>query len=139
MANQVYVEEKMEKDKLLYKELTYKIIGVCFKVHSELGCGFPEKIYHKSIIIELEKEGINYSTEKLIKVKYSNKEVGTFRLDLAVDEKVIVELKAVEFMPKIFKEKLLSYLKATPYQVGLLINFGRPKLEYERIARIKSV
>lgn len=129
----------MQTDKLLHKELTYKIIGICFKVHSELGCGFPEKIYHKAIIIELQKEGMDYASEKLIEIKYSNEEVGTFRLDLVIEEKVIVEIKAVELMPRIFREKLLSYLKAALYEVGLLINFGSPKLEYERIVRIKSV
>ncbi len=74
-------------------------------------------------------------TEKQIKVKYENKDAGIFRLDLIIDEKVIIEIKAVEFMPKVFKEQMVSYLKATSYEVGLLVNFGTAKLEYIRIAR----
>ncbi|MCX5858486.1 MAG: GxxExxY protein [Proteobacteria bacterium] len=120
--------ELIQTDKLIHKELTYKIIGILFKVHSSLGCGFPEKIYQRSIEIELEKEKIPYQTEKEFKVQYEGKEVGRFRLDLIIDDKVIVELKAVEKLPKVFKEQLISQLKASPYEVGLLVNFGGPKL-----------
>ncbi len=130
------MEEK--KTKLLHEDLTYKLIGICFKIHTAIGCGFPERIYHKAIIVELKKEGLNYVTEKLTKVKYEEKEIGIFRLDLVIEEKVIIEIKAVEYMPKVFKEQLLSYLKATEYEVGLLVNFGSAKLEYERMARINQ-
>lgn len=125
-------------DKLLYRQLTYKIIGIFYKVHTALGCGFPEKIYQRAIEIELEKEDISYETEKLFKVVYSEEEVGSFRLDMIIDEKVIIEIKAVERLPKVFKEQLISQLKASPYEVGLLVNFGAPKLEYVRIVRSKS-
>ena len=128
---------EIEPDKLLHKDLTYKIIGICFKVHGELGCGFPEKIYQRAIVLELKKAGLAFVEEKFIRILYQAENIGSFRLDLAVEEKVILELKAVDFIPKIFREKLLSYLKATPYEVGLLINFGRPRLEYERIVRMK--
>lgn len=127
-----------EKIRLIHEELTYKIIGICFKVHTELGCGFPEKIYQKAIIVELKKESLSFVEEKIIHVRYENENLGTFRLDLAIEEKVILELKAIEFIPKIFKEKTISYLKATPYEVALLVNFGRPKLEYERMVRMKN-
>ena len=127
-----------DKIKLLHEELTYKLIGICFKIHTAIGCGFPERIYHKTIIVELKKEGLDYVTEKLTKVKYEEKEIGMFRLDLVIEDKVIIEIKAVEYMPKVFKEQLLSYLKATEYEVGLLVNFGNAKLEYERIARINQ-
>lgn len=126
------------KGELLHKELTYKLIGIFFKIHTTLGCGFPEKIYHKAIILELEKENLAYKTEKPIKVYYEKSELGYFKLDLVVEEKVIIEIKAVEYMPKVFKEQLVSYLKATPYEVGLLVNFGSAKLEYERIVRMNK-
>lgn len=125
-------------DKLLHRGLTYKIIGIFYKIHTTLGCGFPEKVYQKAIEIELKKEDIPYETEKLFKVIYSQEEVGSFRLDLVIDGKVIVEIKAVERLPKVFKEQLISQLKASPYEVGLLVNFGGPKLEYIRILRSKS-
>lgn len=129
----------MQTDKLLHRRLTYKIIGIFYKVHSALGCGFPEKVYQRAIEIELEKENIPYKTQKEFKVKYNDKEIGRFKLDLIIDDKVIVELKAVERLPKVYREQLISQLKASPYEVGLLANFGAPRLEYVRIVRSKSV
>jgi GxxExxY protein len=126
----------MEKcEKLIHSDLTYKIIGLLFKVHTQLGCGFPERIYQRALELELQNEGIEYKTEKEIKVIYTKKIIGSFRLDLVIEEKVIIEIKALEYLPKVAKEQLVSYLKATPYEVGLLANFGTPKLEYIRMAR----
>jgi GxxExxY protein len=128
----------MHADKLLHKDLTYKIIGILCKVHTYLGCGFTEKIYQRTIGIELEKENLSYESEKEFEVKYEGQVVGRYRLDLVIEDKVIVELKAVERMPKIYQEQLISQLKASPYEVGLLVNFGTPKLKYMRFVRSKS-
>jgi len=129
----------MQTDKLLYRELTYKLIGIFYKLHTALGCGFPEKIYQRAIGIELKKEKIPYTTEKEFKVEYEGEKIGYFKSDMVIDEKVIIELKAVERLPKVFREQLISQLKASPYELGLLVNFGAAKLEYIRIARSKSV
>jgi GxxExxY protein len=129
----------MQTDKLKYQELTYKIIGIFYKIFNTLGCGFPEKVYQQAIEIELENAKILYQTEKEFKVEYNNKEIGRFRLDLIIDGKVIVEIKAVERLPKVFREQLISYLKASPYEVGLLVNFGSAELQYIRIVRSKSL
>jgi len=129
----------MQADKLIHKELTYRIIGILYKVHKKLGCGFPEKIYQRAIEIELKTEDIRYEVEKEFEVKYDSKIIGRFRLDLVIGDKIIVELKSVERLPKVFREQLISQLKASPYEVGLLVNFGAPKLEYIRIARSKSI
>jgi GxxExxY protein len=126
-------------DKLIHKELTYNIIGILFKVHKTLGCGFPEKIYQRAIEIELKNEKISYETEKEIEVQYGGRKIGCFRLDLLIDNKVIVELKALERLPIVHREQLISQLKVSPYEVGLLANFGTAKLEYFRMARKKSV
>ncbi len=77
-------------------------------------------------------------SEKEFEVKYEGQVVGRYRLDLVIENKVIVELKAVERMPKIYQEQLISQLKASPYEVGLLVNFGTPKLKYMRFVRSKS-
>lgn len=127
----------MQTDKLKYKDLSYKVIGIMYKVHSALGCGFSEKIYQKAIELELTKQGIPYETEKTLKVVYDGVTIGMYRLDLLIDQKIIIELKAVEKLAKIFKEQLISQLKASPFEVGLLVNFGSPKLEYLRIYRAK--
>ena len=117
-------------DKLLHKELTYKIIGILYKVHSNLGCGFTERIYQRAIEVELEKVGMLFEVEKEIDIVYDGQKIGKYRLDIVVENKVILELKATDRLPKIFREQLISQLRASPYEVGLLVNFGTPKLYY---------
>ena len=100
--------------------LKKKIIGLCFKIHTELGPEFSERIYHNALIILLEEEKLKYETEKVFKVMFHNKSAGKFRYDLVVEEKVITELKSVEgYLPKLFENTLLAYLKATGLQTGL--------------------
>jgi len=127
----------MQTDKLMHKELTYKIIGILFKVHTKLGCGFTEKIYQRAIELELKKEGLAYETEKTIEIKYDNQIIGNYHLDFVIENKVIVELKATERLSKTFREQLISQLKASPYEVRLLVNFGTAKLQYMRLVRTK--
>jgi len=127
----------MQTDKLMHKELTYKIVGILFKVHTKLGCGFTEKIYQRAIELELKKEGLAYETEKTIEIKYDNQIIGNYHLDFVIENKVIVELKATERLSKTFREQLISQLKASPYKVRLLVNFGTAKLQYMRLVRTK--
>jgi GxxExxY protein len=114
--------------------LTEKIIGCCFKVHSELGPGFNEKIYHNALKLILSQEKIEFQSEKSFKVSYQNKTVGSFKADLVVEDKVIVELKAVTGnMPVIFEAQVLSYLKASMLSTGLLVNFGNKSCQIKRL------
>ena len=120
----------MEKPK---DPLTEKIIACCFKVHNELGPGFAEKIYHKALMIAFEDAGLAYEAEKTFKVFFQDKKVGSFRLDLLVEGKVIVEIKALTGnVPEVFKYQVLSYLKASGGHVGLLINFGNKSCHIKR-------
>jgi len=113
--------------------LTEKIIACCFKVHNELGPGFAEKIYHKALIIAFENAGLAYESEKTFDVFFQDKKVGSFRLDLLVEGKVIVEIKALTGnVPEVFKYQVLSYLKASGGHVGLLINFGNKSCHIKR-------
>ncbi len=122
--------EKSEQD-----PLTEKIIGLCFKVHNEIGVGFMEKIYHNAFIILLEEEKIKYESEKEFDVIFHNKKAGKFRCDLIVENKVIIEFKAIDgHLPKIFQYQLLSYLKAAKIKTGLLINFGNKSCEIKRLS-----
>jgi len=115
--------------------LTEKIIGLCFKVHNEIGAGFTEKIYHNAFIILLEEEKVKYESEKEFNVIFHNKKVGKFRCDLIVENKVIIEFKAIDgYLPKIFQYQLLSYLKAAKIKTGLLINFGNKSCEIKRLS-----
>ena len=125
----------------MYKEadLTGKIIGIAIKIHNEIGPGFPEKIYHKAMVNTLTKNGHIVESEKEYKVIYNTESVGLFRLDLVVDQKIVVELKAVAGeMPKIFQAQTISYLKASGLEIALLINFGHTNLETKRLARYKN-
>ncbi|MBI5605139.1 MAG: GxxExxY protein [Deltaproteobacteria bacterium] len=114
--------------------LTAKIIEACYHVHNQIGPGFIERIYKNALIIALEKSKLGFFTEKEFVVKYEGKTVGKFRADLLVENKVIIELKAIEGkMPKIFESQVISYLKASALRVGLLINFGNRSCEVRRL------
>lgn len=122
---------------MLYKEseLTRRIIGVALQVHREIGPGFQERIYHQSMIYALEEAGLLFESEKEFDIIFRNKLAGTFRADLVVEGRVIVELKSVcGEMLKLFSTQTISYLKASKLEVGLLINFGNVGLDIKRLA-----
>jgi GxxExxY protein len=108
-----------------HKELTEKIIKASFNVHNRLGHSFLEKVYENALAKELQNMGLKAEQQKAMKVNYGGEPIGQFVVDLLVDDKVIVELKAVNTLEKSQEEKLLHYLKVSGIQVGLLINFGR--------------
>ncbi|MCK4329017.1 GxxExxY protein [candidate division WOR-3 bacterium] len=123
----------MEKRQLILEKLTDRIIKACINVHIQLGPGFLESIYHKALEVELNKQGLEFQTEKEYKIFYDGIEVGTHRLDLLVEDAVIVELKTVEEMHKKYYAQLRSYLKATNKEVGLLVNFADFKVDVRRV------
>jgi GxxExxY protein len=121
----------MEQE-LLYAELSYKIRGCAFKVYNNLGFGHKENIYQKALAIEFEKLNINFEREKTLSVFYKNEKIGTYRPDFVVDNKIIVEIKAVPFMLKNYETQLIYYLKNTKFKLGFLINFGSNKIDIKR-------
>lgn len=123
------------------EEMSRKIIGCAMKVHSSLGPGFKENIYHQAMIVALKEIFQNIRTEQSLVVYYNQIKVGNFRLDLLVEDRIVIEIKAVSGkMPRIFLSQVVSYLKASNLEVGLLLNFGNPSLEFERIVHyLKSV
>jgi GxxExxY protein len=115
-------------------QLTERIIGCCFKVHKDLGPGFNEKIYHNALMQLLDQRGIKYQTEKEFAVYYLGKKVGSFRADLIVEDKVIVEIKSLTGnILTLFEHQLISYLRASGFHVGLLINFGNKSCQVKRV------
>ena len=117
------------------EELTKRIIGSAMKVHRELGPGFKENVYHQAVAVMLRGDGLIVQTETPFIVKLGKVEVGRFRVDLIVNKKIIVEIKAIGGkMPRIFLAQVVSYLKASGLEVGLLLNFGNPSLEFKRLA-----
>jgi len=120
------------------EELTQRIIGFAFQVHRELGCGFLESVYEKSLVWELEKAGVPVEAQFPLDVFYKRQLVGHFIADLVVDRKVVVELKALEALNRNHEVQLVNYLKATGINVGLLLNFGTPSLIVKRKHRLPS-
>ncbi|MBL7129870.1 MAG: GxxExxY protein [Candidatus Omnitrophica bacterium] len=126
-------DKKVDVESLYkYQDLTSDILNCAFEVHNSLGCGFLERVYEKTLIRELELRGLKLTTQKVIKIKYKDKDVGIYLADLIVENKVIVELKVVEFLSKIHKAQAINYLKASGYRVALILNFSKPRLEYKR-------
>jgi GxxExxY protein len=117
------------------QELTEKIIGCAMKVHSVLGPGLLESVYAKALANELRKAGLQVECEKLITVKYDGEVVGEFFADKLVEEKVMVEEKAVQALVLAHEVQLVNYLTATGIEIGLLLNFGAQRLEYKRKSR----
>ena len=117
----------------LYKhsDLTEQIIGAFYAVYSALGYGFLENVYVKALIIELKNRGMKVDDEFQINVYYLGQRVGEYYADLIVNELVILEIKAAKHLADEHEAQLLNYFKATPYEVGLLLNFG-PKPETKR-------
>ena len=117
-----------------HSELTGKIIGCAMKVHRVIGPGFPEIIYMRCLQIELKNSGLNFETEVERDIFYEGIKVGSRRLDLIVENKVIVELKAVTEVEPLFYNQIINYLKIFKIEIGLLINFGNISLQYRRFA-----
>ena len=111
-----------------FESLSKRIIGAAIKVHKELGPGYLENIYEAALKLEFAKNGLRFEYQKEIKIKYLGALVGTHRLDLLVEDEVIVELKAVKEFADIHFAQLRSYLRATGLKVGLLINFAKSTL-----------
>ena len=116
-----------------FEELRGRIIGAAIEVHRELGPGFLESIYEEALKIELSEHSMRYDSQKEIKIEYLGVEIGVHRLDLLVEKKIIVELKAVKELTDIHFAQLRSYLKAADLKVGLLLNFAKPALEIRRV------
>ncbi|KPK71917.1 hypothetical protein AMJ87_06210 [candidate division WOR_3 bacterium SM23_60] len=113
--------------------LTEKIIGFAIKVHKVLGPGFVEKIFERALIYEFEKAAIDFQNQFQVKIKYEEMKIGIQRVDFIIEDTVLLELKSASRIIPVFEAQLLSYLKASGKRVGLLLNFGRKRLEIRRM------
>jgi len=111
------------------KEVTERIISCALEVHSALGPGLLESLYEEALVEEFKLRNILYERQKEIVMKYKGKNIGNHRIDLLVEDKVIVELKATDAINKIYEAQLLTYLKATNKRIGLLVNFNVERLK----------
>jgi GxxExxY protein len=113
-------------------DLTYKINGAVYEVNRVLGSGFLEKVYENALLEELKDIGLKAENQVQINVSYKGKDVGEYYADIIVENRVIIELKAIDSLQKIHEAQLLNYLKATDCEIGLLVNFTHPKAEIKR-------
>lgn len=121
------------ESQMLHPELSYLLTGIAFEIHNTLGPGFTENIYQAAFIYELEQQAIPFQAQPVIPVTYKSVEIAQYRLDLIVDEKIVVELKAVQCLNDLFRQQVLSYLKAAGLRLGILYNFGAKTVEHARI------
>ena len=117
---------------LIHKSITDSILKAYYNVYNELGSGFLEKVYQNSMFFELKSFGLKVEAQKQIQVYFKNQLVGDFYSDLLIEDKVIVELKATEFLMDIHTAQIMNYLKATPIEVGMLLKFGEEP-EFKRV------
>ena len=116
-----------------YSKLTREIIGCAMKVHSTMGNGFQELIYQRALAIEMNYQGVSFEREKEMEIFYRDQKVGIRRVDFFVEEKIMVELKAVSYLEDCHFSQAMNYLEIYKMDVGLLINFGARSLEFKRV------
>ena len=129
----------MVNNQYLYSDLTEKIIGCAMRVHSFFGMGFPEVVYKRALMIELDKLGIKYQSEEEKNIYYEGRLISKRRLDLVVEGKVLVELKALKEVDKGYWNQILNYLKVFDLAVGLHLNFGAESLQFKRFVYTKGI
>lgn len=124
-----------EDNIIIYKDLSYKLIGLAMRVHSVLGHGFLEKVYEKALMVLLRRENIEAAQQAPITVSFEGEVVGNYYADILVENKIILEIKSAEQIIDAHRAQALHYLKATGLRLALILNFGKVKLEYERMVK----
>ena len=127
------------KEEYKYSELTAKIIGCAMEVHKILGNGFQEVIYQRALAIEMQNQSITFSREHEMEIQYKGINIGTRRVDFFVENKIMVELKAIVELEDVHLAQAINYLEAYGLEVGLLINFGSKSLQFKRVQNKKNM
>lgn len=120
---------------ILYQDLSFKIVGLAMQVHNDLGHGFLEKVYENALMVILKREGILARQQAAVPVYFMEEIVGEYYADIFVEEKIILEIKSVEKIIGIHRAQALNYLKATGLRLAIILNFGKEKLEFQRLVR----
>ena len=122
---------------MMHEELTHKIIGCAMEVHREMGSGFQEVIYQRSLAIEMRLQKLDFIRELSMTVSYKSEEVGTRRVDFFVADTIMVEIKAVAQLNDDHLAQAINYCEAYNLSVGLLLNFGARSLQFKRVYNLK--
>jgi len=137
MQRRLFQLTRIAKNKnIVYKELSYKVIGAAMEVHINLGPGFLESVYDEAFGIELKRINLRFEYQKDLRIFYKGEKLAKeFRVDYMIEDKILVENKAVKVITEIEEAQMHNYLKATGLKLGIIINYGSPSLEYKRIVR----
>ena len=130
----------MKTTDLIFSDESYKIMGACYNVYRDKGCGFLEAVYHECLEIEFSHQAIPFLSQKELSLEYRDRKLKqSYKADFVCYNKIIVEIKAVSKIIDEHRAQILNYINASKFELGLLINFGHyPKLEYERLALTKK-
>lgn len=123
-------------NKLIYKELSYKIVGILFKVHSELGNRYQEKYYQRAVEIELKKCGVKFQKEVVVNLEYDGEKIGKYFIDFVIENKIALELKAEPRLKRCDFKQVFAYLKSTGLKLGVIANFRTEKLGFKRVLNL---
>lgn len=126
------------KNDLIYKDLTYKIIGCFYEVDTELGGGLKEKSYQKALGIAFEKKGIKFKEQVYFSIKFQGNKVGSFFFDFLVEGKVVIELKTKSIFSKKDIDQLYGYLKLSKLKLGIIVNFTDRGVKFKRVVNIRQ-
>lgn len=121
--------------KYKYSDLTSKIIGAAMEVHKFLGNGFQEVIYQRALAIELRERGLSFVREQEMQIKYKGTDIGTRRADFFIEDKIMLEIKAVIKLEDVHLSQAINYLEAYNLEIGLLINFGSKSMQFKRVMK----
>jgi GxxExxY protein len=116
-----------------HEDLTYKIIGCAMEVHKHLGNGFQEVVYQRALAIEMLMQGVEFSREHEMPLQYKGHDIGTRRVDFFVENKIMVEIKAIINLEDVHLAQAMNYVEAYNLEIGLLINFGSKSLQHKRV------
>ena len=129
------MSEGAGKQSYKHSDITGKIIGCAMEVHRYLGNGFQEVIYQRALALEMQQQGLNFLREHEMQINYKGVHIGTRRVDFFVEEKVMLEMKAVIQLEDAHLAQAINYLEVSGIEIGLLINFGSPSLQFKRVMK----
>ncbi len=118
--------------KLIYPELSYRLMNILFKVHNKLGPKYQEKYYQRAIEIEFNKQKIPFEKEKYIRLKYEGENIGCYYIDFVIEKKIALEIKSLDYFKRDFTSQILAYLNTTNLRLGIIVNFNGERLQYRR-------
>jgi GxxExxY protein len=116
----------------LYKELSYQLVGCFYDAYNELGPAHKEQIYHEALKILFAEKNIRFKSKPKITIQFRSKKIGVYEPDFLIDDKIVIEIKSIINMPKVFEQQLFYYMKGTKYRIGYLVNFGSEKIDIRR-------